>query len=174
MNAIAKKRKNAQFFKMNVKPTSYHDQKCAKVSIEQENIEDIQVEKAEVQKFLDFNGLDIKGLSNIFNTYATKKTYATGFFNLALIATNFTQLKQIIAASSIAPLSVTNVILLSSICISLLLQLILVVVLVFLAKNGEFYDNEKREQLIRRNNAVTLIVLTISVINVFINIFLNV
>lgn len=48
------------------------------------------------------------------------------------------------------------------------------VVLVFLAKNSEFIDEEKREQLIRSNNFVTLLIVTISVINVFINVFLNV
>ena len=28
---------------------------------------------------------DLKKFSNIFNSYATKKTFATGFFNLALV-----------------------------------------------------------------------------------------
>jgi hypothetical protein len=136
---------------------------------------DFDKEKAETQKFIDFNGLDIKGLSNIFDKYATKKTYATGAFNLALIATNFTQLKQILTASaSLNTMSVTNAVVLACICVSLILQLVLIFVLVILAKHGEFYDEEKREQLIRGNNAVTLIVLTVSILNVFINVFLNV
>jgi hypothetical protein len=136
---------------------------------------DTNKQNAETQKFIDFNGIDIRGLSNIFDKYATKKTYATGFFNLALIATNFTQLKQILASTStLESISVTNAVVLASVCVSLLLQLVLIVVLVILAKHGEFYDEEKREQLIRGNNAVTLIVLTISILNVFINVFLNV
>jgi hypothetical protein len=136
---------------------------------------DLSVQRAEEQKFIDLNGIDLKGLSNIFNSYATKKTYATGFFNLALIATNFTQLKQVITAcSSMSDVSITNMVILSFIVISLLLQVFLVVLLVFLAKNGEFYDEEKREQLIKNNNIVTLIVFAISIINVFINVFLNV
>ena len=30
-------------------------------------------------------GHDLKKFSSIFNSYATKKTFATGFFNLALV-----------------------------------------------------------------------------------------
>ena len=30
-------------------------------------------------------GQDLKKIADIFNSYATKKTFATGFFNLALI-----------------------------------------------------------------------------------------
>lgn len=34
---------------------------------------------------LDTVSHDLKKFSNIFNSYATKKTFATGFFNLALV-----------------------------------------------------------------------------------------
>lgn len=141
----------------------------------QDSEEHMRRESAENMKFIDLGQIDIRGLSNIFDSYATRKTYATGMFNLALIATNFTQMKHIIAVTpSLGQLSITNGILLIFVCVSLLLQLLLNIILVFLAKHGEFYDEEKREQLIKSNNAVTLIVLAISIINVFINVFLNV
>jgi hypothetical protein len=43
-----------------------------------------------------------------------------------------------------------------------------------LAKKDEFIDEEKRNQLIRHNNGVTLLVLVIAVINIFINVFISV
>jgi hypothetical protein len=154
---------------------SGHNQKPTAAPNNSRDDPDMEVERAENQKFIDLGTLDLKGLSNIFDAYATKKTYATGLFNLALIATNFTQLKQIITSTAtLDQLSITNSVVLASVCISLLFQLLLVVVLVILAKHGEFYDDEKREQLIKGNNLVTLLVLAISVINVFINVFLNV
>jgi len=45
-------------------------------------------------RFINFDeiGQDLKKIADIFNSYATKKTIATGFFNLALIG-NFNILK---------------------------------------------------------------------------------
>lgn len=117
--------------------------------------------------------MDVRTLSNVFDSYATKKTFATGFFNLALIATNFKDLKELLMIQHANGWSNLQMTLLTLVCLSLVLQFIVGVVLVFLAKNGEFIDREKREILIRKNNLATLLVLAISIINVFINIFLH-
>jgi hypothetical protein len=54
------------------------------------------------------------------------------------------------------------------------MQIVVGVALVYLAKHGEFFDAQKRRQLIRKNNLVTLMILAVSIINVFINVFINV
>ena len=41
--------------------------------------------------------IDLNKLNKVFDSYATKKTIATGFFNLALVATNFAQMKYLIS-----------------------------------------------------------------------------
>jgi hypothetical protein len=139
--------------------------------------EDFKVKTVKNQKFINFNNLpiDLDALTKIFNSYATKKTIATGFFNLALVATNFAQMKQVITVSARAaywtPLSI---VLLCFIAISLALQFFVAVALIFMAKSGEFIDETKRNQLIRSNNGVTLMVLAISIINIFINIFISI
>lgn len=135
---------------------------------------EFEIRKIEEMKFLNLNNVDLHGLSNIFDSYATKKTYAAGFFNLALIATNFTQLKHLINLNNNDLYTTLNMVILTSVCLSLLLQVVVGVVLVFLAKSGEFIEDVQREKLIKNNNAVTLLILTISIINVFINVFLNV
>ena len=113
--------------------------------------------------------IDLNKLNKVFDSYATKKTIATGFFNLALVATNFAQMKYLIAKAIWTGLNIT---LLTFVCLSLFLQFALGTLLVFLAKQGEFIDEEKRDQLIRSNNWATLIALAISIINIFINVFL--
>lgn len=133
---------------------------------------DYQVRRVEEQTAF-LKKMDIDALINMFDSYATKKTYAAGFFNLALIATNFTQLKQLVQLSQIQELDIINVIALFFIIISLLSQLVVGIILIYIAKTNEFIDQEKREQLIKRNNAVTFLIITISIINVFLNIFLN-
>ena len=67
-----------------------------------------------------------------------------------------------------------NIVLLTFVCLSLLLQFVIGIALVFLAKSGEFIDDDKRNQLIRSNNWVTILVLFVSIINIFINVFLSV
>jgi hypothetical protein len=67
-----------------------------------------------------------------------------------------------------------NIVILSFVCVSLFMQFIVGIVLVFLAKQGEFIDEDKRNQLIRSNNGVTLLVLFVSIINIFINVFISV
>ena len=72
------------------------------------------------------------------------------------------------------PYTTINIIILAFVSLSLVLQFLVAVALVFLAKNGEFIDEDKRNQLIRNNNGVTVLVLIISIINIFINVFISV
>jgi hypothetical protein len=120
--------------------------------------------------FANHKPIDVDKLSKAFNSYASKKTYATGFFNLALVTTNFSQIKFLITINNWIPL---NIVLVSFVGVSIILQFSLAILLIFLVKQGEFVDDEKRDQLIRNNNWATIIILTISIINIFINVFIS-
>ena len=65
-----------------------------------------------------------------------------------------------------------NIIVMVSVCLSLVLQFIIGVALVYMAKEAEFIDEHKRNELIKKNNVVTLLALIISFINIFLNMFL--
>jgi hypothetical protein len=108
-------------------------------------------------------------LNKHFNSFATRKTIAAGFFNLALVTTNFAQMKQLITKNAWVPL---NIICMTFVGLSLLLQFVVATLLVFLAKSGEFIDEDKRNQLIRSNNVTTFLVLIITILNIFINVFI--
>ena len=60
------------------------------------------------------------------------------------------------------------------VCISILLQILVGCVLVFLAKEGEFIDEGRRLRIIRSNNYLTLMCLLTSIINIFISVFIAV
>jgi hypothetical protein len=120
--------------------------------------------------FANHKPIDVEKLSKAFNSYSSKKTYATGFFNLALVTTNFSQIKFLITINNWIPL---NIVLVTFVGISIVLQFSLAILLIFLVKQGEFVNDEKRDQLIRNNNWATVIVLTISIINIFINVFIS-
>ncbi len=155
-----------------------------------EEEECLQSKRTEGETFLKFKNLDMDNLASIFNAFSTKKTYATGFFNLALIATNISQVKKLFMSqqdrsgfpSNIAlgthkiSWNIIDSILIAFISVSLLLQLLVGVLLIFLARRAhhDFLSEETREDLIKNNNSITCLVLAISIINVFINVFLNV
>jgi nitrogen fixation-related uncharacterized protein len=127
------------------------------------------------QRFINLPNIQLNSLVEIFNTYATRKTFTAGSFNLALIATNFAQLKLLLVPTTgIITWNALNIILLIFICLSLLIQFVIGAGLIFLAKSNEFLDDEKRNQLIKSNNWVTLLVMVVAIINIFINIFLTV
>ena len=125
---------------------------------------------------IDFASNQAHNLSNIsrqFTSYATKKTYATGFLNIALVTTNFSQLKTIITqAEKDKYWKALSIIILVCIAISLIFQFIVAVMLIFLSRAAQFEKEEKRNQLIRNNNIATILALIISVINVFISVFI--
>ena len=83
-------------------------------------------------------------------------------------------MKQLIVTGQSNQWNALNIVLLTFVCLSLLLQFVIATVLVFLAKSGEFIDDDKRNQLIRSNNGATILVLCVSIINIFINVFVSV
>lgn len=117
----------------------------------------------------------VKHMVSLFNSFATRKTISIGFFNVALVATNVAQIKQIAKPADGTPAnwSPINIVILVFVCISLVLQFLVAIVLFLLAKAGEFIDDQARARLIRSNNLATILVLIISVINIFVNVFLN-
>lgn len=117
---------------------------------------------------------DFTHISNMFNSYSTKKTFATGLLDLALIANNFSQMKQLVLSRRNAPWHVLDIVIMFSICASLILQLISGVLIIFSTKQEEFMDDAKRPSLVKQNNIVTLLVILICFINIFVNVFLNI
>jgi len=65
-----------------------------------------------------------------------------------------------------------NIVVMSFIGTSLLCQFVVALTLVIVAKESEFIDEDKRNSLIRKNNFLTLLVLFITILNIFINVFL--
>jgi ABC-type sugar transport system permease subunit len=118
---------------------------------------------------------EVKKIVGVFNSFATKKTFSTSLFNVALVATNVAQIKQICAPSGgrLPTWNAINIVCLVFVCFSLVLQFLVALVLAFLAKSGEFIDDDSRNRLIRSNNFATILVLIISVINIFVNVFLS-
>lgn len=120
--------------------------------------------------------IDIKTLTTIFNSYSTNKTIAQGFFNISLLTSNFAQMKQLIYpprsfGATWPPLAITCMVFIGC---SLLLQFVLAVMLVFMAKNGEFLDDNKRNMLIHSNNISMVIVIFITILNICINVFISI
>lgn len=131
----------------------------------------------ELQSLLNANArtaAEIHLLNSAFNSYSSKKAFATGLLDLALIATNFTQMKQLIIARRSSPWHVVDIVLMFSICASLILQILCGIVLIFSAKSEDFYHEETRVQSVKKNNTITLLVLAITIVNIFVNVFLNI
>jgi hypothetical protein len=153
------------------------DQSAQKTSNESNDLmfnRDFEIAKVEETRFLNIEKIDMETISSLFDSYATKKTYATGFFNLALIANNFSQLIHLLSLDQPSLFCIVNISIMVLVCISLLLQVVVSAVLIYLARSGEFLEENQRAKLIRKNNIVTFLIIAISVINVLINVFLNV
>jgi hypothetical protein len=121
----------------------------------------------------EVTNLNAQALNTSFNTYATRKTYATGLFDLALLAANFSQLKQLILSTS-TTWTTFDVVLVCFITASLLLQFTIGILLVYIARQNEFIDEIKRVVLVRLNNATTVIILAVTIINIFLSVFVTV
>ncbi len=66
----------------------------------------------------------------------------------------------------------SNILITIAISLSLIFQVIIAIILVYLAKQNEFLDERKRRGLLKCNSIVTILILIITSINVFINVFL--
>ena len=148
------------------------DMKVLPTTMEDVRVEDSTKNTVNNHKFIDLHFEPKKFLDDLnqtFNSFATRKTIAAGFFNLALVTTNFAQMKQLITKNSWVPL---NIVCMTFVGLSLLIQFVVATLLVFLAKSGEFIDEDKRNQLIRSNNVTTFLVLIVTILNIFINVFI--
>jgi hypothetical protein len=117
--------------------------------------------------------IDLNVLGELFNQYATLKTAKIGSLILALMAANFAQLKLIVMPSTGNPhWNAINIILIICVITSLVFQVFIGSGLLFLATRDNFIDDEKRESVIKKNNWVTILVVTVSILNIFINIFM--
>ena len=121
-----------------------------------------------------FAYMDPNRINQIFNTFSTKKTYAAGLLDLALMTSNFAQIKQLLNMSKLAPWNALQITLFVCVCVSLFLQILCGILLVFLSKQTEFLDDEKREKVIRSNNSVTILIFIVVILNIFINVFISI
>jgi hypothetical protein len=117
---------------------------------------------------------DINQMNEAFSSFAINKTFATGLLDIALISTNFQQLKQVIITKKEAPFSTIELVVMFSICLSLILQLICGIFLVFSTRSNDYISEIEMENNIRNNNLITFIILLITILNIFVNVFLNI
>ena len=121
-----------------------------------------------------FAYMDPGRINQIFNTFSTKKTYAAGMLDLALMTSNFAQIKQLMNIQKTNPWQAIHIALFACVCISIFLQILCGILLVFLSKQTEFLDDEKRERVVRSNNFVTILIFIVVIINIFINVFISI
>ena len=159
------------------------NQKEKKPDADEENSKLVNLEKEDNLPSQRFFPTENPLEANAFDSYSTKKTIATGFFNVTMITTNFIQMKKMIDANN---WTVINIIAFSVICLSLLIQFIVAFLLVRMGKSNEFSEirtqvtrkmtrsagvEEQKDILPSNNNIVTLLVAIISVLNIFVGIF---
>jgi hypothetical protein len=106
-------------------------------------------------------------------TFASRKSYATGLLDIALITSNFAHIKQIFKNKEKLEWSALDIILLCLISVSLLMQLICGLWLIFLPIKKEFATENEKEKHKTRENVFTFIILVITIINIFINVFIS-
>jgi hypothetical protein len=73
------------------------------------NDSDKHKQETNTNRFINFDEMtnDLRKLADIFNSYATRKTFATGFFNIALVG-NYSAYFFLVTLC-LATISVTNV-----------------------------------------------------------------
>ncbi|XP_047218041.1 ninjurin-1 isoform X2 [Girardinichthys multiradiatus] len=98
------------------------------------------------------------------NHYATKKSAAQSMLDVALLMANSSQLKTILYAGPGYRFYIPIIVLLA---LSIILQVIVGLLLVFLAKY-DLNDRQKHAKLDRMNNAATIFVFFTVLINIFI------
>ncbi|XP_008837942.1 ninjurin-2 isoform X2 [Nannospalax galili] len=101
------------------------------------------------------------------NHYATKKSVAESMLDVALFMSNATRLKAVLEQG---PFSQYYTVLITLISISLLLQVIIGILLVVIARLN-LNEVENQWQLNQLNNAATILIFITVVINIFITAF---
>ncbi|CAG0905145.1 unnamed protein product [Darwinula stevensoni] len=98
------------------------------------------------------------------NVYATKKTFAMGIMDIALLSANANQLKYVLKGGPEAPHYLVNVVLIST---SITLQIIMGLVIVWLGKMN-VNEDKTVSKANKVNNVVVTIIIIITVLNILI------
>ena len=104
-----------------------------------------------------------------FNSYSMKKNIATGLFNVALLTSNFINLKKLIVANKWSPIHMVAI---TVICILLILQFAVAALTVFLGKNSVLDENQKIQNS-AHNDVVTLCVSVITILNIAVHVLMD-
>jgi hypothetical protein len=124
-----------------------------------------------------YEKLQLSELSHNLNRYATNKTYANGFLNLALLSINFRQFKQLIQKRESKEhnnkTTAFDTFLIILVSISICFQLMLSFYLILMVRRTEFLHKSHQFKLIKKNNLATALVSVVSGINFFVNIAMN-
>ncbi|XP_056636458.1 ninjurin-1-like [Diorhabda sublineata] len=102
------------------------------------------------------------------NRYATKKTIAQGFLNVALLTANAAQLKYVLTVGESHPFYILLIVLIS---LSILLQVIQACFSVILASKLDINKEHQQENANKTNNVVLCLNIVIMAINILINVF---
>lgn len=106
-----------------------------------------------------------KDIIKSFNRYATKKSLAQGFLDLALLFANIAQLKEIQKRDERDAVYYSAVV---AISISLFLQILVGFVIAAVGKLN--YGDDKRRKLVEKlNDIITLMLFLITIVNVIIS-----
>ncbi|KAM4736785.1 LOW QUALITY PROTEIN: ninjurin-1 [Anableps anableps] len=116
-------------------------------------MEDIEVQARKRSRSLDMNH------------YATKKSAAQSMLDVALLMANSSQLKTILYVGPGYRFYIPLIVLLA---LSITLQVIVGLLLVFIAMKNDLNDRRKHAKLNRMNNAATVFVFFTVLINIFI------
>ncbi|XP_061590745.1 ninjurin-1 [Cololabis saira] len=100
-----------------------------------------------------------------YNHYATKKSAAQSMLDVALLMANSSQLKTILYVGPEYRFYIPLIVLLA---LSITLQVIVGLLLVFIAVKYDLNDERKQAKLSRMNNAATVFVFFTVLINIFI------
>jgi hypothetical protein len=121
----------------------------------------------------DGTEVDLTRINSILNSNSTKSAVTTGLLDLALISNNFSQVKQLIVARNNSPLQPADMVLIFAICLSVILQFVSGTIMLMSPKQ-EFLDESTIKELASRNNLVMVLFLAVTILNIFIDVFMNV
>ncbi|XP_066568610.1 ninjurin-1-like [Amia ocellicauda] len=105
------------------------------------------------------------------NTYARTKTLAQGFLDMALFTANASQMKHLLQQG---PDTQFYYFLFTMLCVSVSLQLMVAVLLIYNGSHNIQYDDPEHrlsDRVHLLNNIVTVLILVITAVNVFITAF---
>jgi hypothetical protein len=165
---------SAASFDMNIRDKATSSNNNSNNNNNNNSIKKTKIVYDESRNLLDTNYIDLNQINETISSFATNKTFATGLLDIALISTNFQQLKQVILSKKDVPFDTIELVVMFSICLSLILQLICGIFLVFSTRSTDFIDELEMENNVKNNNLITFLILLITILNIFVNVFLNI